>query len=765
MIYNGRTFSVKFRNTLMVSLRDSLVSSSARKLPIKVRSDLTARRQFYLGRSYWVLKEPIGSKYYRFQEEEYAILQKFDGRHSLDDIKEEFEDEFPPQKITLEELQNFLGQLHQSGLIVAATPHQGVELLKRRKKRKRQELFQKFTNILAIKFKGFDPDVILSTLYPFVRWFFHPFTVVCCLIFCLTAAALVLVNFDTFRSKLPEFHSFFSPLNLLLMSVTLGATKVLHEFGHGLTAKHFKGECHEMGLMFLVLTPCLYVNVSDSWLLPNKWHRMAIGVAGVYVECVLASFCTFLWWFSEPGLLNHLALNIMFVSSVSTIVFNINPLLRYDGYYILADYLEIPNLRQKATKILARKCQQWLLGMEVQEDPFLPQRNQILFALFTVASFFYRWVVMISILFFIYHVFEPYGIQILGQMIAVMSIVSMFGMPIYKVGKFFWVPGRIYKVKKWRFYLSLSVFLGIVAFLCFYPLPYTVLAPTIIELRATDSSQVYVPDIKGGCRLVQLNVVPGQRVQQGEELGKLENLSLLSEVAVNEGRVRELKQEIETLQRTWMHNSEAVLKIGPVQESLRAVQDLLNNLHRDVEDLVFRAPRDGVVVSPPWKPFQAPPDDQLSDWWGSPLEKENLGATYEPGTMICRVGDPKLLEAVLVVDQSKTGFLKTGQQVELMLNEFPGKTFAGTVSEIEKQAVTSLDVQLSTRAGGEVPTTTKRDGSEEPNSSSYRVRMLLDNPDLSIRVGMTGTAKVHVEPLTLAWRAWLFINETFNFKL
>ena len=101
--------------------------------------------------------------------------------------------------------------------------------------------------------------------------------------------------------------------------------------------------------MLLVLTPCLYCNVSDSWMLPNKWHRAWIGAAGMYVEIVIASICTFLWWFSEPGLLNQLCLSTMFVCSVSTMMFNANPLLRYDGYYILADVMEIPNLRQKAS--------------------------------------------------------------------------------------------------------------------------------------------------------------------------------------------------------------------------------------------------------------------------------------------------------------------------------------------------------------------------------------------------------------------------------
>ena len=760
----------------MVSLQDSLVSSSARKLPIRVRSDLTVKRQQYLGRTYWIVKDPVGSRYFRFHEEEYAILRMFDGFHSLDEIKEEFEGEFPPQKITLDELQHFLGQLHQSGLIVAATPNQGPELLKRKKKRGRQEIFQKFTNILAVKFKGFDPDPILTFLLPFVRWAFHPVSLFFALFFCLSALTLVLVEFDTFRSKLPAFHQFFGPANLFFLGLTLVLTKALHEFGHGLTAKYFKGECHEMGIMILVLMPCPYVNVSDSWLLPNKWHRIAIAAAGVFVECVLAAVCTFLWWFSQPGLLNYLCLNIVFVSSVSTILFNINPLLRYDGYYIMADWLEIPNLRQKATKILSQKCSEWFLGMEKQEDPFLPQKNQVLFALYSVAAFCYRWVILAGILFFLYKVFEPHGLKILGQMIAAMSLFTLIGMPLYKVVKFFWVPGRIYKVKKGRFYLSLSLFLGLIAFLLFYPLPYTVVAPMIVELRTTKSQHVYVPLVTGGCRLKEINVKPGQFVRHGEKLGVLENMNLYFELIgyggeVDEdgyhrgGKVKELRQEFETLERLRFRKDEAAFQFMLVQESLATMLEILEKKQKVFDDLILRAPMDGIVVSPAWRPQRELMDDQLPDWWGSPLEPENLGVTLEPGTIFCSVGDPKYLEAVIVVDQTKVAFLRVDQHVELLLSQYPGVFFEGTVYEIEEQPVDALDIQLSTRAGGEVPTMPQRNGTEKPSSASYRVLMLLDNPDLSIKVGMTGIAKIRVEPQTLGMRIRRYISDTFNFKL
>ena len=305
----------------MATLRDSLLSSSARKLALRKRPDLSARRHHYLGRSYWIVKDPIGLNYYRFQQEEFAILEMLDGQTSMDEIKERFEAQFPPQKITLDELQQFLGMLHRSGLVIAAVGGQGQQLLRRRKERRRKELVQALSNILCIRFKGFDPERCLGWLYPKVRWFFTPTAVALCLLLLLSAVAQVTVQFSTFRSRLPAFHEFFNFYNGLWLLVVLGVIKVLHEFGHGLTCKHFGGECHEMGIMILVLTPCLYCNVSDSWMLPNKWHRAAIGAAGMYVELVLASICTYIWWGSQPGLLNNLCLNVMFISSVSTVMF------------------------------------------------------------------------------------------------------------------------------------------------------------------------------------------------------------------------------------------------------------------------------------------------------------------------------------------------------------------------------------------------------------------------------------------------------------
>ena len=749
----------------MLSLQDTFASSIARKLPVKCRSDLTFKRQTYLGQTYWVLKDPIGARYFRLQEEEYFLLKQFNGENSLDDIKKTFEKEFPPQKISLDELQHLIGQFHQSGLVIASAPNQGEELLKRSKKRRRKELTQKFTNILAVKFRGIDPDWMFSATYPFFRWCFHPLAIALGLAIILSAIALILVQFDTFRAKLPEFYAFFSPVNMIGLGIVLVVTKIMHEFGHGLTAKHFKGEVHELGFMFLVLTPVLYVNTSDSWLLPNKWHRIAIGAAGMWVEFVLAGICTFIWWFTEPGLLHYLALNVMFICSVSTLLFNINPLLRFDGYFMLADYMEIPNLRQKATKITANKCQEWFLGMEVQEDPFLPQKNHGWFALYSVAAISYRWFITVSILFFIHGLFKHLELIILGQILAIMALWSLLGQPTYKIIKFFWIPGKIYKVKKHRFYLSLTLIIVFFALLFFYPLPATVVGPAMIELRTGTAQQIFVPDIRGGNQLIRIDVEPGQLVEAGDTIAVLRNVSLQMDLIDAEGRYRDIKQQLETLERQRMHDPNVDLRRGPLEQSLAVARDLLQNMQRDADSLILRAPMAGTVVSPPWRIHHPPPDGQLPQWWGSPLERQNLGATLEPGTVVCSVGNPQYLEAVVIVAQSRMPFLEIGQRIELILHEFPSVTYVGILEEIERQAITSLELQLTTGAGGEIPTTRRQDR-EEPNRASYRIRMELDNTsDQSIRVGMTGIGKVHVEPQSLGFRLWLFVSETFNFLM
>ncbi len=743
----------------MATLSDSLVSSSARRLPIRVRPDLSAKKQRYLGKTYWIVKDPVGLKYYRFQEEEYAILNMLDGSMSLDEIKDKFQKNFPPQKITLEELSQFIGTLHRSGLILTGVHDQGYQLYERAIKRRRQEVLGAASNILCIRFKGFDPERFLNWMYPYFAWIYAPFTMFLSLVMMVSALLLVLTQFDTFYSKLPSFYQFFTPENGLWLALILGLTKVIHEFGHGLTCKHFGGECHEMGVMILVLTPCLYCNVSDSWMLPSKWRRAAIGFAGIFVEVWLASFATFLWWYSNPGLLNNICLNVMFISSVSTIIFNANPLLRYDGYYVLSDLMEIPNMRQKASSILSRKAGEWFLGLEYPDDPFLPQRNQLLFALYSVAASCYRWVVTLSITMFLLRVFKPYGLQVLGQVIVIMSLYGLVVMPLYKIGKFFYVPGRLEKVKKVRFYLSLCAFLALIGFIGFVKLPYRIFTPVEIQYENGDTLYVHVAGT-----LMEVCVEPGDWVKENQVIAILSNPDLDMQIQELEREEKRLETQLAYLPALSKQDPTAEAQIPIVQKALMAARKELAQRKTDRGRLIIRASREGVVV-PAALTKKQERDGMLPMWYGTPFEQKNLGAFLNTGDAFCILGDPEKMKASLVVTQSQKDFINRGQKVEINLNECPFRVFAGTTTDVATQELKTVSPRLSNKNKGEVSTQTEQDGTEKPQIPSYKVDVPLENQDGLLQVGVTGQAKIFAEPQTIAFRVWRIIAETFHFKI
>jgi len=761
----------------MPTLAESLISSTSRPLTLRMRPDLSARRQRYHGRTYWVVKEPVGLNYFRFHEEEYAILCMMDGRSSLEDIKERFEDEFTPQKITYPDLQQFIGMLHRSGLVISEAAGQGRQLRKRRDQKKRREVFGKFTNIFAIRFRGIDPERILNWLYPFTAWFFSPAFMVFVLLFGLSAISLIVVEFDVFRAKLPTFHQFFGSHNWIWMALTLGVIKILHEFGHGLSCKHYGGECHEIGLMFLVFTPCLYCNVSDSWMLPSKWKRAFIGASGMYVEALLASIATYIWWFSETGLLNQLSLSVMFICSVSTLLFNGNPLLRFDGYYILMDLTEIPNLRQKSTEVLKRFMVQVCLGIEQPENPFLPQRRQVFFALYTIAAVIYRWVVVFSICYFLNKVLEPYGLKVLGQMVAVAGLFGLVVQPLWKMGKFFYVPGRMHKVKRHRVAISLAIVGVLLLAVLKVPLPFHVNCTLEVQPRDVEGVFAAVPG-----RLIQLEKKPGDVVEEGDVLARLENIDLHLEVIALQGEREVLEAELESLSDLIHADARALAQVPRVEQLLRSAEDRLAEKEQQFGFLTITAPISGTVFPPPYQAERDSRDGRLPPWSGFPSDEKNKNARLAKGDQFCQIGtgDTVRYEAVLVVDQADINLLyeyygsihrgnKQWPPVDIKLDAYRWEMISGRIVEVASAPMERSPESLASQTGGELDTKMDRSGIIRPISTSYQARVPLDdlrfenNTDL-LRVGLTGQAKVYTGWQPLGTRLARFLYRTFHFK-
>jgi len=736
----------------------TLDASSSQRLPLRLRPDLRVHRDRFLGREQVVLKDPISLRYYRFEEEEYAILEVLDGESSLEQIRSEFERRFQPRKITLRELERFLGRAYRDSLIVSDAPGQGRELQTRHARRVRAARHNALTNVLCIRFKGINPDRFLDWMNRCFGWAFSPAAFAVCLLVALCALLLMVTEFATFRAKLPAFHDFFATGNWIWLAVSLAITKILHEIGHGLACKRFGGQCHEMGVMLLVLTPCLYCNVSDAWTVPGKWRRVAIAAAGMYVELVLASICTFLWWLSEPGLLNYLCLNVMVVCSVSTIVFNANPLLRYDGYYILADLVEIPNLRMKAHRVVQRAFTTWLLGLPPEPDRFLPKRRRALLASYAVASAVYRWLVLLSILWFLYRVFEPYGLKSIGLLLVCAAFYGLLVRPIWQLGAQIRQPGVLEKVKKSRLAIC-GVVIGLAAFgALLIPLPHYVRCDVTLQLRK--AAPVYV-DTAGA--LEHIHVRPGTHVQKGQPLATLENLDVQLAVERLIAERNQLSAKLDSLrQRSLRGDTSAALDIEPSREALAAVEERLERRRLDLEKLRLTAPADGIVFSPLAVGQDSETLGLLPSWSGHPLETRNVGAYLSEGVLVCRVVNPGQLEAVLAIDESQIEFVRPGQEANILLDQLPGSAIRAQIKETSTQDARSAGRSAVAKHGSGLPTRSRASDPNQPIEPAYQASCHIDDPAGQIVVGGTGQARIFAGYQTLAYRFRRYIARTFS---
>jgi putative peptide zinc metalloprotease protein len=712
---------------------------AAEHLVVKLRPDLVVQPQFYEGMTHYVIKDPLALKYFRFKIEEYFLLEQFDGKQNLQDVKKAFERKYRPQTISIEDLTRFVAQLHEAGVILIDSPEQAKVLIRRRKKNRWRKVWAFLANILFIKIPIIDPERLLTGMYPYFRWIFSRTFITLSTLSMLLAVSLVGSQWKTFYDKLPDFQSFFNWWTIASFWVCLAVVKIIHEFGHGLTAKHYGGEVHEMGILFLVLTPALYCDVTDSWLLPNKWKRIWISAAGIYVECFLASIATFVWWYSTPGLLNSLAMATMFICSVNTIMFNANPLLRYDGYYVMADWLEIPNLRIKSTQFFGYLFQEQVLGLEIPVQSYLPRSRRYLFVTYAIASYVYRWFVTFAILWFLSQVLKPYKLESVSYLLALFSLVPLVGMPFYQIFKFVRTPGRLRKVKKARASAFGVAATALVGGLLLIPTPLRIQGSMVLKLAKPE--EVYA-ETEG--RLVELNVKNGDWVTKDTVLAKLSNPEKEKE---RSQRIQD--HDVNFSKAQWYRLSSERENRGQTkqfEEFAENLEPMIAKVLEQIGKLTLISHRDGQVV-------------------GSP-HKETVGQWLKPGKPFCEIGDPRHLEAHLIVDQGDIHLIGPDHVAWIKIYGRAEATYRCRVGEISKRSREEVPTELSNMAQGEVASKPDpKTGKAVPLTAVYEVIIPIDNSDLKLEPGLRGTAKIDGGTYTLAWWLMRWWNKMFNFQL
>jgi putative peptide zinc metalloprotease protein len=738
-----------------------------KQVKLRTRADLVITEQRYEGRLCRVVKDPVSLKYYRFNTQEYYVFERLNGKHTLEEIRKEFEKRFAPDRLTLEDLEVFARQLVTAGLVQHESPNAGKQLFDKRRKQRRTKRLATLTNILYIKIPVFDPDRLLNRMIPYLRWIFTKTFLWFSFALMAAAGLFVLFHYKTFYEKLPAYEEFFAFHTLLYMWIALGGVKIIHEFGHGLSCKAFGGESHEMGFLFMCFSPALYCNVTDSWTVADKWKRIIISFAGIWVELIIAAVATFVWWYTPHWpFVNNVAMCLMVLCSVSTFVFNANPLMRFDGYYILADWLEVPNLREKSNRFLSHLFQEKCLGIEVQPEAYMAPNRKVLFVLYAITSFLYRWFITISILLFLASWLKPYKLESLSVMLALGAVASMVYWPTYRLVKSIRQRGRLPDMKRKRV-IATSVVIGLIL-LAFFALPLPVTRVREIGLvQISDGNREFVQVQESGI-LTEVYVHDGQEVTRGQDLGRVRSPQFEFDRRQYEKERDAAAQTLEAIRRRLSQaggaDPAARAKLEQdrrdAENAVSKAKDQLDQQERLIlASEILRAPRPGVVLGVPKK------EDMFRIW-----DKAD-------GQPFCTIGDPTKLRLLVPVDAAD--YREMRQNLERAKEQDPQnghlevsilaknhKEFKGRVTRLPDTDEKNLPIQLTHKGGGSWATKPGGDPNvNQPMIQAYLISVEVDNPDATLVPGALATAKIHLKWRSAAWWAWRSIASALDIGL
>jgi putative peptide zinc metalloprotease protein len=550
------------------------------KLTPSLRAHAQIHRQEYRGETWYVLQDPTSERYHRFSPAAYLVLGLMDGRRSVQEIWDVALRKLGDDAISQDEFIQLLAQLHAADVLQCDVSPDTHEMFRRRERLRRKKWQQKVMSVFAWQIPLVDPERFLERFVGLVRPFYTKIGFVLWLLAVGTAVLVAGSHWNELgRSTLDQL---LAPRNLLMIWLLFPLIKTLHELGHGFAVKAFGGEVHEMGVMILVLTPVPYVDASAAWAFRSKWQRVVVGGAGMAVELVIAVIALAVWVNAEPGLTRSIAYNTMLIAGVSTVLFNANPLLRFDGYYMLMDFLEIPNLRTRANQYLVYLAEKHLFGRKDAEPPISTRGERIWFVGFSVTSFIYRILVVLAILIYVGEISF-----LLGVIFAVMTTMMWFGVPAFKIVDYLINSPRIRRVRSRAVVATAIVVGGLLAVIFVVPAP----------LRTMTEGVVWVPDeglVRAGADGFVQKVIakPGAWVKKGDPLLAIYDRDIATEVSVLEARLQELQAR---------HREQVVtdrVKAQILDEEMAYVRSKLARAKERSEELVVTAKADGRFVLP-----------------------------------------------------------------------------------------------------------------------------------------------------------------------
>lgn len=724
------------------------------QLPISVRQDLQIAQT---GVGIWTVKDPISEQFFQLREHDHFVFQQLREAVSVAEIQRRFFHAYAPLRLAEGQILAFIERLWTQGLILLERHGTAVEIERRAKKAEAAGHQPRLYSLLAIRFRGFDPDHLLEMSLPFVRWAFHPLAVGCAVVLILTAFLTAMGEWEAIARELPGMSTRLTTQHVLGLIAVVAFVKICHELGHAFACKHFGGDCHEMGIMLLVMTPCLYCNVSDAWRLKNRWQRIVISAAGMYVELVLAAACLFLWRWTVPGVMHSLCLYVVLVGSISTLLFNGNPLLRYDGYYILTDLIQIPNLRARAMTVVQDWRNLVLFGVRVRDPHGRPFLVRLSLGAYGVLSSIYLWGVLFGILWILERTFRHWGLQPIMTILVIFLVGQRLGVMGLRTLR----TARVFHERRlsrgWRIGLGVALSLSGLIALFAVPMPRRISVPCLITSR--HMRPVFVSTAG---RLALQHVELGQRVEQGQALATLSDHELELRRLELQGDVDQQASVVNLLELQQVYDENASANLPTARSRLSDLQQQLSDLRITLDRLTMTAPVQGTIVG---GEFLSEMNDTnvVLPIEGAPLDPLNDGVWLDQGTLICQISDETDRDAVLYVPQSEVAFITPGASVVLTTSQTAGKRFFGSVTSISPES--SRQPPASIVAERLVPITVQGNSDITSEDPLHEVRVAIPQDTDTLVIDQTGFAVIILPNETLTTKLLRFIRRTLTFDL
>lgn len=594
-------------------------------------------------------------------------------------------------------------------------------------------------NPLAVRLPGIDPNRQLDRLVEFLQPIISPVTLIVVVIGMIVGLGISLTYFDQLALDLSTaWPKLKTGQGLMTLLVVVALTKIIHELAHAIACKYFGGDVLEMGVMFLFGVPCLYCDASDAWLLDQRWKRVLVSAAGMLAELAIASVLSIVWLFSTDGRVQDVCVIVMAVCSVTTVLLNGNPLLRYDGYFILADLAGIPNLATES----AAQVRSWIRRLLWGLDDHLPSDRPMFVGLYGIVSSLYRIWLYSMIAWVFYKLAQQYQLDRFYSLI----VATAFILILWK-----WVrlavarPAERESASRSR-PIAIAVSLaGSGWIIGLIPLPHSVTAPMLIEPAA--ASQIFVT--RPG-RMVDA-LQSGSTVDVGTVIARLENPESELELAASRAECNRLQVQLQSLRQSRATNGVSSTTIESIQRAHLAAEKRLAVLEKNAGELELRSPCRGKIYATRTKNPISTISYQAKFWADTPIDLVNRGAWLESGTVVCIVGQAAAREATVLLRQEQVDLVGCNQIVSIRLADYPRGRLTGRV----------IDVSVS--PAEKIPDELMESAETSSNSSpSFLVRVRLDDVSLAVPIRTIGHAKIYVDRQSIWRRITRFLADAFG---